>query len=220
VSDVRTRATVNGKAAAPGELLEFLAQIRGWQSEARKQRRDQLLQLIHFARETPELDDEGWRYQVRSVIWCRSESVENVEFARSKRSSSKMNGTKRSLTFNIVARCVTGEDKERSSASMKRIKSTPNPQARRPRVAHGHGIAARDVTSKSDEDEEEGVEWGKRMYGVRMSPAHPRYIGRGDETCGGEVVYTIQEIRKLLRSQPEDVKRWLTTSQMGWALTR
>jgi hypothetical protein len=143
-----------------------------------------------------------------------------VEFARSKRSSSKMNGTKRSLTFNIVARCVTGEDKERSSASMKRIKSTPNPQARRPRVAHGHGIAARDVTSKSDEDEEEGVEWGKRMYGVRMSPAHPRYIGRGDETCGGEVVYTIQEIRKLLRSQPEDVKRWLTTSQMGWALTR
>jgi hypothetical protein len=78
----------------------------------------------------------------------------------------------------------------------------------------------RDATSESEEDEEERVEWGTRMYGVRMSPAHPRYVGRGDDTCGGEVVYTIPEIRTLLRSQPEDTKRWVTTSQMGWALTR
>ena len=35
-----------------------------------------------------------------------------------------------------------------------------------------------------------------------------------------EVVYTIPEIRVLLRSQPDDAQRWLTTSQMGWALTR
>jgi hypothetical protein len=33
-------------------------------------------------------------------------------------------------------------------------------------------------------------------------------------------VYIIQEIRTLLRSQPEDAKRWLTTGQIGWALTR
>ena len=52
-----------------------------------------------------------------------------------------------------------------------------------------------------------------------MSPAHPRYVGRCDDTCG-EGVYTIQEIWTLLRSQPEDTKRWSTTSQMGWALTR
>ncbi len=94
VSDVRRRSTVDGQAAAPGESLEFLAHIRGCQSEARKQRRDKLLQLdsdtglrvaltgaagadiffipeIHFARETPELDDEGWWYHVRAVIWCR-----------------------------------------------------------------------------------------------------------------------------------------------------
>jgi hypothetical protein len=36
----------------------------------------------------------------------------------------------------------------------------------------------------------------------------------------GEVVYSIPEIRTLLCSQPEDVQRWLTTSQMGRALTR
>jgi hypothetical protein len=114
---------------------------------------------------------------------------------------------------------------KRASASMtrkvrKRIKNTPNPRARRPRAAQGQGVAARDVTSESEEDEEEGGEWGKRMYGVRMSPAHPRYVGRGDDTCGGDVVYTIPEMRTLLHSQPEDTTRWLTTSQMGWALTR
>ena len=34
------------------------------------------------------------------------------------------------------------------------------------------------------------------------------------------MVYTIPEMRTLLHSQPEDTARWLTTSQMGWALTR
>ena len=93
VSDVRRRATVDGKAAAPGESLEFLAHIRGWQSEARRQRRDQLLQLndiglgvaltraagadiffipeIHFARKTPELDDEGWWYHALFFSYLR-----------------------------------------------------------------------------------------------------------------------------------------------------
>jgi hypothetical protein len=66
----------------------------------------------------------------------------------------------------------------------------------------------------------ERVEWGAVMYGVRMTPAHPWYVGRGDDKCGGEVVYSIQDIRQLLSVQPEDAKRWLTTSQMGWALTR
>jgi hypothetical protein len=99
------------------------------------------------------------------------------------------------------------------------LEDTPSSRGNNP-PRPGQGVAARDVTSESEEDEEEGVEWGTRKYGVRMSPAHPRYVGRGDDTCGGEVVYTLLEIRTLLRSQPEDTKRWLTTSQMGWALTR
>ncbi len=53
-----------------------------------------------------------------------------------------------------------------------------------------------------------------------MSHAHPWYVGQGDNTCAGEVVYTIPEIQELLNSQPEDMKRWLITIQMGWALTR
>ena len=64
-----------------------MAQIRGWQSEERKKRKAQLLQLndiglrvalghavrtdvffipkAHFAKEAPEQGDEGWWYQVR-----------------------------------------------------------------------------------------------------------------------------------------------------------
>jgi len=58
-----------------------------------------------------------------------AESVENAEFARSKRGSSEMNGTKSNLS------CALGVS----------------------------GVAARDVTCESEEDEEEGVEWGKRV---------------------------------------------------------
>jgi hypothetical protein len=241
VSDVRRRATVDGQAAAPGESLEFLAHIRGWQSEARKQRRDKLLQLnsdiglkvaltgaagadiffipeIHFAGETHELDDEGWWYQVRAVIWCREcrKCKEQEGFQRN-----EWNKEQPAICASVChwKRCETGFRKY-DKKSVQTVKTTPNPQARRPRAAHGQGVAAREVTSESEEDEEEGVEWGKRMHGVRMSPAHPRYVGRGDDTCGGEVVYTIPEIRTFLRSQPVVTTRWLTTSQMGWALTR
>jgi hypothetical protein len=103
VLDVQRRHTDDGKAAAesaaPGESLEFLAQIRGWQSEERKKRKARLLQLnniglrvasghavgtdiffipkSHFAKETPEQGDEGWWFQVRSVLRCR-ECVDNV----------------------------------------------------------------------------------------------------------------------------------------------
>ena len=86
---------MDGKAAAPGESLEFLAFIQGWQSEVRGKRLEQLLRLndiglrvalenatekdifviteVTFAGEKPMLaDDDGWWYQVRSVIWCRA----------------------------------------------------------------------------------------------------------------------------------------------------
>jgi hypothetical protein len=56
-------------------------------------------------------------------------------------------------------------------------------------------------------------------YGC-LQHTHPLYMGRVNDTCGGEVVYTTPEIRTLLLSQPEDTTLWLTTSQMGWALTR
>ena len=44
--------------------------------------------------------------------------------------------------------------------SVQTDQNTPNPQARRPRADHGQRVAARDVTSEFEEDEEERVEWG------------------------------------------------------------
>ena len=125
----------------------------------------------------------------------------------------------------ICARCATGRDARTTPASMRgkvrgRNKHGAAYQARRPRAAHGRGLATRKATSESDEDQGESVDWGACQYEVRMSPAHPMYVGRGDDPCGGEVVYTIQEIRTLLSSQHDDAKRWLITRQMGWALTR
>ena len=108
VVDVRRRVTVDGKATAPGESLEFLALIQGWQSEARRERREQLLKLndiglrialehatakdvffipeVHFAEEKPMLaDDDGWWYQV-------PERVGNAEFARREKVSRTRSG--------------------------------------------------------------------------------------------------------------------------------
>ena len=53
---------------------------------------------------------------------------------------------------------------------------------------------------------------------VLMSPAHPGYVGRGDDSSGGEVTYTMQEMRTLLQGQSGEAQYWLTTSQMGWSL--
>jgi hypothetical protein len=136
VSDVRRRATVDGKAAAPGEALEFLAHIRGWQSEARKQRRDQLLQL----------NDIGLRVALTRAAGADIFFIPEVNFVM-ETPELKRNEWNREQPA-ICARCVTGEDAKRASASMtrkvrKRIKNTPNPQARRPRAAHGQGVAAR-----------------------------------------------------------------------------
>lgn len=68
VSDVRRRAIVDGKAAAPGESLQFLAQVRGWQSEARKQRLDQLLQLNDIDGYIISCNNNKWSTQERYII--------------------------------------------------------------------------------------------------------------------------------------------------------
>ncbi len=99
-----------------------------------------------------------------------SESVGNVEFARNEGGSRHRSGTKSSLS---CARCDTRKGVTRASSGKtrnvrKRVKNSPNLQARRPRAVHGKGGAARDVTSESEEDETEGVKCGARKYGVSL----------------------------------------------------
>ncbi len=244
VVDVRRRVTVDGKATAPGESLEFLALIQGWQSEARRERRERLLKLndiglrialehatvkdvffipeVHFAEEKPMLaDDDGWWYQVRSVILCRT--CGKCRVRKETEGFTRKEWQKKRPAICIECdgtKGVTRVSSKKTKSTRSRVKHPSNPPARRPRAAQRKGGAIKDVTSESEDDEVEEVEWGKRMFGVRMTPAHPWYVGRGDDKCGGEVVYSIQDIRQLLSVQPEEMKRWLTTSQMGWALMR
>jgi len=158
---------------------------------------------------------------VRSVIRCRECQKCNVR----KESTGLPPNEWRQKQRAKCARCVLEQHAGQASVHASRRASkgkqdvNNSRQARRPRAAHGQRIAARDTTSESDEGEAEGADRGK-CYGVRMSPVNPRYVGRGDSTCGGEMVYTIPEIRAPFCSQPEDAQRWSTTSQMGWALTR
>jgi uncharacterized membrane protein len=107
-----------------------------------------------------------------------------------------------------MRQCVLEQHVGQASVRASRRASTGkqyvnNHQARRPRAAHKRRLAAGDTASESDEGDAEGADWDE-CYGVKMSPANPRYVGRGDSTCGGEVVYTMPEIKVLLRSQPDD----------------
>ena len=77
VSDVRRRATVDGMAAAPGESLEFLAHIRGWQSEARRQRRDQLYNWVPVVPVTQgDRENKGVRLQTLAAAASASAPAE------------------------------------------------------------------------------------------------------------------------------------------------
>jgi hypothetical protein len=55
--------------------------------------------------------------------------------------------------------------------------------ARHPRATQSGRRAAREERSDVDEDEEADTVWGEYL-GVRMSPANPYYVGRGDNICG------------------------------------
>jgi len=134
---------------------------------------------VHYAEEKPMLaDDDGWWYQVRSVIWCRA--------CRKCRVRKEPEGfTCKEWNQKQLVTCtgcdgkkgVTRVSPKETNRVRNRVKHPHNPQARRPRSAQGKGGAVKDVTSESEDDEMGRVEWGACMYGVRMTPAHPWYVG-------------------------------------------
>jgi len=86
-------------------------------------------------------DDEGWWYQVRSVIWCRG--------CRKCRVRKEQGGfTSKEWNKKQLATCtgcdrkkgVTRVSSKETSKVRKRVKHSPNPQARRPRAAQGKGV--------------------------------------------------------------------------------
>ena len=165
VIDVRRRVTADGKATAPGESLEFLALIQGWQSEARRERRERLLQLndigsvglkvalehakvkdiffipeVHFAEEKPMLsDDDGWWHQVRSVILCKeTEGFTRKEWQKKRPAICiECDGTKG----------VPRISSKKTNRTRNLVKHPSNPPARRPRAAQGRGDSRNDVNT-------------------------------------------------------------------------
>ena len=172
VIDVRRRVTADGKATAPGESLEFLALIQGWQSEARRERRERLLQLndiglrvalehaakvkdiffipeVHFAEEKPMLaDDDGWWYQVRSVILCRTCGKCRVR-KETKGFTRKEWQKKRPATCIECegVKGVTRVSSKETNRTRNLVKHPSNPPARRPRAAQGRGDSRNDVNT-------------------------------------------------------------------------
>ena len=71
-----------------------------------------------------------------------------------------------------------------------------------------------DSGSEADLQDEERDVHQVQMCAL-MSTANPRYVGRGDDSSGGEVTYTMQEMRTLLRGQSGEAQSWLTKVRWG-----
>ena len=188
VIDVRRRVSADGKATAPGESLEFLALIQGWQSEARRERRERLLQLndiglrgalehaevrdvffipeVHFAEEKPMLaGDDGWWYQVRSVILCRTGKCrvrkETEGFTRKEWQKKRpaicieCDGTKG------VPR-ISSKKTNRTGSRVKHPSNPPQEGLEQLRGEEAQSRMSSKTSSESEDDEVEEVEWGKR----------------------------------------------------------
>jgi hypothetical protein len=101
-------------------------------------------------------------------------------------------------------RCETGFRKYDKKSSQT-DREQPQSSSEATQSTHGQGVAARDVTPESEEDEEEGVEWGRLCtgYGCLQTPSEcgmrRRHVWR---RSGVHNTY-----RTLLRSQPEDTTR-------------
>ena len=105
---------------------------------------------VHFATETQALvDDEGWWYRVRSVIWIRR--CRKCGFRKEQKDFTPQEWSKKQPA--ICVRCDRGKGVTRVSSGKarsgcKRVKKSPNPPARRPRAAHEKGSAVREATSQ------------------------------------------------------------------------
>ena len=94
------------------------------------------------------MDDEGWWYRVRSVIWIRR--CRKCEVRKEQKDFAPQEWSKKQPA--ICVRCDRGKGVTRVSSGKtrsgcKRVKKSPNPPARRPRAAHENGSAIREATS-------------------------------------------------------------------------
>ena len=193
-----------------------------------------LIPRKHFPQETPEDHEGGWWYCVKGVARCRK--CASCRIPKEQRAYGGTEWRQKRPT-----KCLQCEEKhQRAGKPMRRggqgNATTPKGRKRQagaegmkeqaPRRVQPkrEGQTRRDCLadrekSESEEDLQEEEEEDEAQTHVIMSPANPRYVGRGDDISGGEIAYTMDEMRDLLQEQPDRGQMWLSTNQMGWSLT-
>ena len=227
---------------SPGEHLQFRAQVRGWNNTDRAARRQRLLALstdtslrstlVHatapdlffLPREmwpniAPEQEETGWWYKV----------VNEILFRKCKRCHEKKTQDcydKQAWSQCHPAECRSCQPKNRVQAKKRRREmkmstidtdSVAVSRTRRPRFKGTYRLHG-----SSESDEALSREY-QTQIGLLLSTADPRYVGRGDDVSGGDVILDCDEIRSLLKTEASAASGatslWLTTRDMGWSLT-
>ena len=98
---------------------------------------------VHFAEEKPiSADDDGWWYQVRSVIWCRTCRKCRVRKETEGFTSEEWRKKRPAICIECDGtKGVTRVSSKKTKSTRSRVKHPSNPPARRPRAAQGKGGA-------------------------------------------------------------------------------
>lgn len=198
----------------------------------------------HYPRDQPENGEPGWWYRVERVATCRQCIVcdrrkvqaeftcedwnkrgpikcsqckgEHQRLGRRRQSEKKRKYAQDDSRWGCNGGRHLSGARDREEVNL--TEPTTERRSKRERKSQRASLGDRqDSESEADHQDEEWTVYQAQKC-VTMSPANPRYVGRGDDNSGGEVTYTMQEMRALLRSQSGGARIWLTTSQMGWSL--
>ena len=207
-----------------------------------------LIPREHFPQETPEDDDRGWWYCVKEAARCRrcvrcsqrkrQPEFDSVEWSRRQPATCKQcAGYAPSRTSKRIRRDKGSSARNTRKCAPDRVTLEPPAdrdtvdegregtaqQQSRPRRTRKSGRSNLRDRSESGSDgdvREDEVAGYEECVCIALIPANPRYVGRGSDKSGGEVTYTIAEIRDLLINHTDSTWMWLTSRQMGWSLTR
>ena len=245
VSDVRWSLRPQSVDDKPGELLQFKANIRGWKGEDRVARRKELLSLktdIGFRNALlqantsdllflpqamwpsmqPTQGEKGWWYRVKDTVRfrkCQRCGTKKTQDEYHKESWSRFTPAM-CKTCQPLPTAARKRPRRANSQTIKKPSSEEWVARARPSRKGQRVDYCERGSSESDEAPSEEF---AAQQGLLLSTADPRYVGRGDDVSGGDVIFDCEEIRSLLRSEATTAKEattlWLTTQEMGWALT-
>ena len=180
----------------------------------------------HYPRAEPENGESGWWYRVREVAQCRQCMVccrrklraeftgEGWNKQRPVKCSQCKGDGQRSASRGQNRRkhkrarrdsqggCDEGCDQSMVQDGEEADSGEPTEErrsSRRRNLLRENLGDRQDSGSEADLQDEERDVHQVQMCAL-MSPANPRYVGRGDDSRGGEVTYTMQEMRTLLLS--------------------